>query len=184
MAATFNVEGPTEVWLSTLTDDEGSPSWTSLGFTDNADLINFEMENFSHPIKTTRLGEIPEDFVHQGSVGHLNITLIKYDTTEAAKIIYSVPAGAAEGDMGTIGALKLGSHLGASGADNAFAVRLIGLNTYTFLNCVIVGRGIRVLDLGNRPKRLALSILCLPDNLDSATAGPAGTDNIYTVAPT
>ena len=171
---TFNVEGPTKVQLSTITADEGVTSYTDLGYTDNADLISFETETFEQPLKTTRLGEIPEDFVHMGAVAHLNITLLKYDLAEAAKIMYAVPDGAAEGDMGTIGSLKIDT----AGASNAFAIKIIGgSKTYEFHNCITTGRSVRVLDLGNRPKRLALSILCLPDNLAAA----AGTDNIYTV---
>jgi len=174
MAATFNVEGPTQVQYSASTGDESSTSYEILGYTDNADLINFEIETFDHPLKTTRLGEIPEEFIHQGTVVHLNLTLIKWDVTQGTLLQHQGRTG--EGDMGTIGSLKLDAGAGA------FAIKVIGgTKTYEFHNCVLTGRGVRVLDLGNRPKRLALSILCLPQNMVGTTVG---TDNIYTVAAT
>lgn len=176
MAAVFNVEGPTSIQYSATTGDESSTSYVALGYTDNADLVNFEIETFDHPIKTTRLGEIPEEFVHLGTVVHLNITLLKWDATQGALLQHQ--GRTAEGDMGTIGALKLK----AGGGTAAFALKVIGgTKTYEFHNCVLTGRGVRVLDLGNRPKRLALSILCLPENMDGATVG---TDNIYAVTAT
>jgi len=175
MAATFNVEGPTSIQYSATTDDEGTVSFQDLGYTDNADLVSFEIETFDHPLKTTRLGEIPENFIHLGTVVHLNITLLKWDVTQGTLLQHQ--GRTAEGDMGTIGALKIVT--GGTGA--AFAIKVIGgTKTYTFHNCILTGRGVRVLDLGNRPKRLALSILCLPNNLDAAS----GTDNIYAVSPT
>jgi len=173
---TFNVEGPTLIQYSATTGDESSATFTDLGYTDNADLVNFEIETFEHPIKTTRLGEVPEEFIHLGAVAHLNITLLKWNKVNGEKLQHQ--HGTEQGDLGTIGGMKLT----AGGGTDAFAIKIVGgVTTYTFHNCVLTGRGVRVLDLGNRPKRLALSILCLPENMDGTTIS---TDNIYTVSDT
>ena len=173
MALAFEVHGPTKVQLST---NQGTPSWADFGYTDNNDLIGFEMEYMTEPITTTLTGNIPEDYVHLGVFGHLTMTLVKWDVDELASLIQHAPDAAGEGDVGTIGKLKI-----ADGSNN-FGLKLIAAaseDTYTFHNCIIEGRGLRRLDFGNKPSRIGLNIICLPDSLG---ADMSATDNIYTVS--
>jgi hypothetical protein len=62
-----------------------------------------------------------------------------------------------------------------------FSLRIAGAGNgdhVDFHNCIIEGRGIRIMDFGNKPQRLGLSIICLP--LSGGDNVHAGTDNIYT----
>lgn len=176
---TFEVCGPTEVKFDTTVV---SPTFTNtLGFTDNNDLISFELDYMSEPVMTTRMGNIPENYIHLGTMGYLNITLVKWDVALVEDIIHAVPDGAAEGDVGTVGALRLATDDTADGDD--FAIRLVCANTsdtYTFHKCLIDGRGVRILDFGNKPQRISLSIICLPQQGSDNTL--VSTDNIYTKA--
>jgi len=178
MAIGMISHGPCKVEMSSLTY---SAAYSDLGYTDNSDLIQFELEHIKEPVFTTRMGEIPEDWVHQGSVGHLSFTLIKWDTTEVAKLAYAVPGGAAEGDVGNIGEFHLNSTENFS-----FAIKFTGTasnDTYTFHKCVLDGN-VQLLDFGNKPQRVGLNFICLPL---AAVEGNeftslAETDPIYTIS--
>ena len=177
MALTFEVQGPTQVSIGI---GGYGASYTALGYTDNSDLISFEMDYMTEPILTTRMGNIPENYIHLGTMGYLNMTLVKFDQAVIEDLIHAVPDGAEEGDVGTVGALRL--HLANDGNEDDFSLKLDCATTddvYSFHKCIIEGRGIRLLDFGNRPQRMGLSIICLPYQASSDTH--AGTDNIYTV---
>ena len=178
MALTFEVQGPTKVSI----DIAGGTSYgTGLGYTDNSDLISFELDYMTEPILTTRMGNIPENYVHLGTIGYLNMTLVKFDQALIEDLIHAVPDGAAEGDVGTVGKLRMNTNDTGDGDD--FALKLDCATTsdvYSFHKCIIEGRGIRMLDFGNRPQRMGLSIICLPNQGSDDTL--AGTDNIYGVS--
>ena len=175
----FNLWGPSKVSIH-LTG--GTPN-IDLGYTDNSDLISFELDIMTEPIMTTRMGNIPEDYVHLGTIGYLNMTLVKWSEEYIEDLLQtSVPDGAGEGDVGTVGKLRMG----VQGTTDAtfgtnFSLRVAGAgngDSVDFHNCIIEGRGIRMLDFGNKPQRLGLSIVCLP--LSGSDNVHAGTDNIYT----
>lgn len=175
MALEIISHGPCKVEIAPT--HTGTPSYVDLGFTDNNDLIQFEFEHMKDPVFTTRMGNIPEDFVHQGAIGHLSMTMIKWDPAEIAKIALAVPGGVAEGDVGNIGELHLNST-----ANMAFAIQFTGTasgDKYEFHKCVLDGN-IGLLDFGNKPQRIALNFICLP--LDSTEfSSLAETDPIYTI---
>ena len=178
----FHVWGPSKVQIDL---DGGTNSLIDLGYTDNSDLISFELDIMTEPIMTTRMGNIPEDYIHLGTIGYLNMTLVKWSEGYAEDLLHgSVPDGAAEGDVGTVGKLRMGAQ-GTSDQTfgNNFSLRVLQTGTASpdsidFHNCIIEGRGVRVMDFGNKPQRLGLSIICLP--YSGGDAAHAGTDNIYT----
>jgi len=177
MALTFEVQGPTKVQVD-LTG--GVDNLVDLGYTDNNDLISFELDYMNEPVFTTRMGNIPENYVHLGTMGYLNITLVKFDQAVVEDLIQSVPAGVVEGQSGTVGALRMSADDTAHTTD--FALKLNCATTgdsYVFKKCIILDRGVRMLDFGNRPQRMALSIVCLP--LQAENDVHAGTDEIYGV---
>ena len=178
----FHVWGPSKVQIDL---DGGTNNLIDLGYTDNSDLISFELDIMTEPIMTTRMGNIPEDYIHLGTIGYLNMTLVKWSENYTEDLFHgSVPDGAVEGDVGTVGKLRMGAQ-GTSDQTfgTNFSLRILQTGTGSpdsidFHNCIIEGRGIRMLDFGNKPQRLGLSIVCLP--LSGSDNVHAGTDNIYT----
>ena len=185
MASAFNIMGKTTV--SVAFNGSGG-SYSELGYTDNNDLINFELDYMSQPIMTTAFGDIPENYIYTGTMAYLNMTLIKWDRAVADDLIYGTTGAGAEGEIGTIGGLRL--DIDSNDADSTLdgvAVKLVCADTtlgttrtYIFNKCLILGRGLRVLDFGNRPQRLAINFTCLPELGD--TSAITATDHIYSVA--
>ena len=188
MASAFNIMGKTTVSVSF---NGSGGTYTELGYTDNNDLINFELDYMSQPIMTTAFGDIPENYIYTGTMAYLNMTLVKWDRDVAEDLITGTTGAGtgsgAEGEIGTIGGLRL--DIDTADTDSTLdgvAVKLVCADTtlgttrtYIF-KCLVLGRGIRVLDFGNRPQRLAINFTCLPElgNTDAISA----TDHIYSVA--
>ena len=178
----FHVWGPSKVSINL---SGGTPN-IDLGYTDNSDLISFELDIMTEPIMTTMMGNIPEQYIHMGTVGYLNMTLVKWSEGYVEDMLHgTVPDGAVEGDVGTVGKLRMGASDGQGTSDatfgNNFSVRVAGAgngDSIDFHNCIIEGRGVRMMDFGNKAQRLALSFVCLP--LSGSDGVHAGTDNIYT----
>jgi len=171
MANIFNISGATTVQYDT-TSDAGtsfSSQGAGLGQTDNNDLISFELEYFKDPIHTTEFGSaIPAQYINQGVLGHLSMTLVKWDLDALENLTKMLPGTIVESSIGNIGALMLGADTSQGVSDQAHgdsqcAIKLVTSigSDYTFHNCVIQNN-IRVMDFGNRPQRLALNFLCLP----------------------
>ena len=180
MALGFEVHGPTKIQVDMT---GGTDNLVDLGYTDNNDLISFEMDYMTEPIMSSMMGNIPEQYVHLGTIGYLNMTLVKWDTATMDDLIFSVPGGTTEGAVGTVGGLRLGAE-GTTDQTFAtnFSVKLVCATSgdaYLFENCLIEGRGVKLLDFGNKAQRVGLSIVCLPysdtDNVHH------GDDNIYSV---
>jgi len=169
MALGFIVHGPTKVLIA---ETAGATPSDVLGYTDNNDLISLELEYPTEPIFTTRLGNIPEAYIHLGVIGRLTMTLVKWEVTFLSRLIMQVPGvPGAEGGTGTIGGIK------TSGEGN-FSLQIAGIASeveYTMGNCYIDGP-VRRMDFGNRPSRIGLNFICLPlmDGDD-----PADADAVY-----
>lgn len=187
MANIFNISGVTTVQYDTTSDAATSFSsvGSGLGQTDNDDLISFELEYFKDPIYTTEFGSaIPAQYINQGVLGYLSMTLVKWDLDALEDITQCLPGTIVESSIGNIGALMLGADTSQGVADQAhstsqLAIKLVTSigSDYLFHNCMIDGR-IRVMDFGNKPQRLGLNFICLPH----AEADNALTDGsvIYT----
>jgi len=180
MALGFEIHGPTLVKVDMT---GGTDGLVNLGYTDNSDLISFELDYMTEPITTTHMGNIPEQYIHLGTIGYLNMTMVKWDTATMDDLIFSVPGGSTEGAVGTVGAVRLGpqgttDHTFSTNFSVQLACATSG-DTYNFENCLIEGRGVRVMDFGNKAQRVALSIVCLP--YSDSDGVHHGDDNIYSV---
>jgi hypothetical protein len=186
----FQVWGPSLVSVSpkayNATPDE------PLGYTDNNDLISFEMDIMTEPIMSTYMGNIPEQYVHLGTIGYLSMTLSKWNEQNIQDLIGTTCGGNdgasdGEGVVGTVGSLRMGVQGTTDQTYGTnFSLSIVGssisshISKVVFHNCIIEGRGFRRMDFGNKQQRIGLSIVCLPYSA-GGDAVHTGSDHIYTV---
>ena len=181
----FQVWGPSLVKVKP--DGYGTPD-EELGYTDNSDLVSFELDIMTEPIMSSYMGNIPEQYVHLGTIGYLNMTLSKWNETNVRDLLSSSlgqgEGAGKEGVVGTVGSLRMG----AEGTTDQtfgtnFSLSITGATSgdvVTFHNCIIEGRGFKRIDFGNKAQRIGLSIVCLP--YSSGTDDEhTGSDHIYTI---
>ena len=182
----FQVWGPSLVKVDP-TGYNATPN-EELGYTDNSDLISFELDIMTEPIMTTYMGNIPEQYIHLGTIGYLNMTLSKWNETNVRDLMGETvgqgEGGGVEGRVGKVGSLRMGAEgtLDQTFGTN-FSLSITGATSgdiITFHNCIIEGRGFRRMDFGNKPQRIGLSMVCLP-YAGGTDDEHTGSDKIYTI---
>lgn len=156
MAESFHVPGPTTIQVSL---DNGA-TFTTLGHTDNDDLVAFEMQDLGQSHTSNDLGAMVAERTLQGSQAALGFTLAKWDETVFGQMLGKLrrgSTGATEGLAAEVGKMVR--------ADSRWvSIKVLTTRTseksYTFHICHMPDH--RQIDHGPTIKRLALTFESLP----------------------
>jgi hypothetical protein len=161
MATTFNVQGPTGLYIKQQAPGTTtSTGFSLLGHTDNDDLISVEIDNMMDPYFSTESGREPAALIYQGTIATITATLVKWDTAVKDTLITTIWEGAG-GTLGSIGQNQLDDSTFSN--VEGLQVKLVptstsGIETYTyqFFKCYV--ESMQETGWGNAPKKLVLSL--------------------------
>tara|TARA_R110002020_G_scaffold26072_11_gene84403 strand:+ start:1895 stop:2428 length:534 start_codon:yes stop_codon:yes gene_type:complete len=161
MATTFNVQGPTGLYIKLQTPATTTASGFSLlGHTDNEDLISVSIDNMMDPYTSTESGKEPAALIYQGTVATITATLVKWDTAVKDTLNETIWAGVG----GTLGSIGQNQYDDANFTNvSGLQVKIVPTSTsnietytYQFFKCHL--ESMQETGWGNAPKKLVLSI--------------------------
>ena len=163
MATSFNIQGPTTLQIKQQAEGTTTASsFSTLGVTDNDDLIAVDFANILDPYYSTESGREPAAMIYQGTVATITATLIKWDTAVLDTLKTCVwEGGTGDGKPGSIGQDQLGA-ANFTHVEN-LQVKVVPTftsnmetNSYQFLKCWV--ESMAETGWGNAPKKLVLTI--------------------------
>lgn len=166
MAVAPFITGPHKIQVSI-----GSPwsSYSDLGLTDNDDYASVVPDLDVRTYSTPMSGVTPAQGIQNGDKLELAFTMVEWDATVLTSMLDSMKGPTTTQDLGTF------SEIGHTLCDTdkllsiKFLSAITGGKTHTFK--YLVGRPVRMIDLGNKPARLSLSFfLCRPSSVSAGTA--------------
>ena len=169
MAEAFEIAGPTDVLL----DPAGAAAEAALGRSDGEERIAFNVRILGREVSADEDGLVPGEVIHLGSMGLLNMQLVKWDRTQLQNLWNTIPRSAVTGDanlhQGDVG--RLWSMTGGAVSGVGFFKLTLkpdltdGRTIYAFGKCYLLGDdAISEAEIGNDKTVLRLSINVLPDS--------------------
>ena len=167
MASTdFHINGPTVIEFKNA---GAGGSYTSLGYTDNDDLIRISSVDHKRTYTRNNSGDMIAEAVLNGTTATLDFTLVSWDEVALATLIARcrTGTGTALADSGKI------ATIGRSALLNGVEIKITPTNTgadvYVFPRLMLQS-GPEIIDLGNAVKRVSLSFVTYAETSPTASS--------------
>ena len=168
MASTdFHINGPTVIEFKNAGD---GGSYTSLGYTDNDDLIRISSVDHKRTYTRNNSGDMIAEAVLNGTTATLDFTLVSWDEAALSTLLARCRSGAGT----SLANSGLIATIGRSALSNGVEIKITptnsGADVYVFPRLMLQS-GPEIIDLGNAVKRVSLSFVTYAET----SPGPAST---------